>query len=82
MNPEFNDARSWKEVNCKASVRCEDCCVVAQNCKLRVAYPRHLIRSCDALMVVKLCQRESSEYASLAFVASFDSKIISLSVII
>ena len=47
VNPEFNDARSREEMNCKAGVRCEDCCVVAQNCKLRVAHPRHLIGSFD-----------------------------------
>ena len=43
VNPEFNDARSREEMNCKAGVRREDCCVVAQNCKLRMTHPRHLI---------------------------------------
>ena len=42
MNPELNDTGSWEEVNGKAFVRCEDCCVVAQNRKLRMSHPGHL----------------------------------------
>ena len=42
MNPELNDTGSWEEVNSKAFVCCEDCCVVAQNRKLRVPHPGHL----------------------------------------
>ena len=42
MNSEFNDARSWEEVDSEAGVCCEDCCVVTENCQLWVAHPRYL----------------------------------------
>ena len=48
MNPELNDTGSWEEVNGKAFVRCEDCCVVAQNRKLRMPHPGHL--QCSLLL--------------------------------
>ena len=52
MDPEFDDARPWENVNCEAGVRREDCRVVAQYCQLRVAHPRHLLLSDEGNSVI------------------------------